>query len=59
MKIIQVTKTIDDETFAPILAVKLSIPLEMLQDSQFCPSVEEFEAIIGKEFLKQLKENIK
>lgn len=59
MKITEVIKTIDSETFAPILAVKLSIPLETLQDSQFRPSVEEFEAIFGKEFLKQLKENIK
>jgi hypothetical protein len=55
MKITNIAKGIDEETFQPILKVALDVPIEVLVDGQAKLSEEEFAKTIGQEFLSQLK----
>jgi hypothetical protein len=53
MKIIQVTRTVNDETFEPIALITLELPISDIED-YFDSDDETIERVIGREYLKAM-----
>lgn len=59
MKFVSVTKSMNPETFEPVLNITLPLSLHAALNAEAVMGEKEFEQVLGKEFLLQLKENLK
>jgi hypothetical protein len=55
MKITDMKREIDHDTYSPIMKIEVEIPLEEWQDACAQLDVNEFASILGREFIEQLK----
>ncbi len=59
MKIVDLKKGIDPETYAPILRATVDIPIESFQDALAQLGPAEFSKIVGIEFVREIFERLK